>query len=110
MLGRSLLAQERPREAEAALTKAVDSWAIEYGRNSPGYATARASLGRAWAMQGRNAEAERALLESYPIILKSSRKPDHETAVVVRQWIESLYKATGRPQAAQQYFERLKQD
>jgi serine/threonine protein kinase/predicted Zn-dependent protease len=110
MLGRSLLAQERPREAEAALTKAVDSWAIEYGRNSPGYATARASLGRAWAMQGRNAEAERALLESYPIIRKSSRKPDHETAVVVRQWIESLYKATGRPQAAQQYFEQLKQD
>jgi len=110
MLGRSLLAQERPREAEAALTKALDSWVIEYGRSSPGYATARAALGRAWALQGRNAEAERALLESYPILLNSSRKPDRETAVVVRQWIESLYKATGRPQAAQQYFEQLQQD
>jgi len=110
MLGRSLLAQDRPKEAEGVLTKALDSWAIEYGRESLGYATARAYQGRAMALQGRNDDAERALLESYPILLNSSRSPDRETTTLVRQWIETLYKATGRPQVAQQYFERVKRD
>ncbi|HEY4366539.1 MAG TPA: serine/threonine-protein kinase [Steroidobacteraceae bacterium] len=108
MLGHSLLAQGRPKDAETVLQKAVASWLIQYGKNSPGYATALAFMGRAWALQGRNAEAERALLESYPIILKSSRAPDRETAALVRQWIESLFKTTGRAPAAQQYFEQLK--
>lgn len=109
MLGRALLEQGRARDAEAALTEAMNSWVIEYGPKHPGYATARAALGRAWALQGRYAEAEHALLESYPIILQSTRKSDHETALVVHQWIESLYKATGHTQSAQRYFEQLQQ-
>lgn len=107
LLGRSLLGQHQPKEAEAALRNAVASWQIEYGAKSPGYAVALASLGRAWSLQGKLAEAEPALLESYPVIHRSTREMDRETAANVRQWIEQLYQQLGRPQAAQAYFEHL---
>lgn len=107
MLGRALLAQQQPKEAEAALDKAVASWRIEYDRDSPGYTMARASLARAQALQGRLAEAEGALLESYPILHRSTREVDRESAGAVRQWIENLYKEMGRPEAAQKYFAQL---
>jgi len=106
-LGRSLLEQQQPREAQVALTKAVESWRIEYDKNSPGFATAQASLGRAWALQGKLAEAENALLESYPVIRRGTRATDRETASAVRQWIEDLYAAQGKPEAARDYFQRV---
>lgn len=108
MLGRTKLELGRAAEAEATLTQAVQSWKLEYGEKSPGYALARASLGRALALQKRFAEAEPALIESYPILSQSSRGVDHEVANVVRRWIEDLYRATGRPEAAQKYFSSLR--
>jgi tetratricopeptide (TPR) repeat protein len=107
MLGRTELEQGRAKDAELDLRKALDSWRLQYGEKSAGYAMARACLGRALAVQGRLAEAEPALLESYPIILKSPRGADAQTANMVHRWIESLYQSKGQPAAAQQYFERL---
>jgi tetratricopeptide (TPR) repeat protein len=107
MLGRAELEQGRAQDAELDLRKALDSWRLQYGEKSAGYAMARACLGRALAVQGRLAEAEPALLESYPIILKSPRGADAQTANMVHRWIESLYQSKGQPAAAQQYFERL---
>lgn len=106
-LGRSLLAQQRPKEAQDAFNKAIASWQIEYDRNSPGYAMARASLARAQALQGQLAQAEPALLESYPILHRSTREVDRELANTVRQWIENLYLQMGKPDAAQEYFKQL---
>jgi hypothetical protein len=56
-------------------------------------------------VQGRFAEAEPALLETYPVLLRA-RMEEHHTASV-RRWIEDLYRATGRPQQAQAYFQRV---
>jgi eukaryotic-like serine/threonine-protein kinase len=107
MLGRTLLAQNKLAEAQTILTSAADAWRLGYGDKSPGYAMARASLARVWVLQGAHAKAEPVLLESYPILAGSSRTPDIESSRLVRQWIEDLYKRTGRPEAAQEYFTRL---
>jgi hypothetical protein len=56
-------------------------------------------------MQGRFAEAEPALLETYPILI-GARMSEHHTASVHR-WIEDLYRSTGRPQQAQAYFQQV---
>ncbi len=66
MLGRAQLELGRPQQAEATLKRALEEWSKDYGAASPYYAQARAVLGRAWAMQRRFAEAEPALLETYP--------------------------------------------
>lgn len=105
MLGRTLLEMNEAPEAEATLQRALDEWSKEYGAASPWYAQARAFLGRAWAMQGRYKEAEPALLETYPVLVRA-RLDDHLMATV-RGWIEDLYRATGRPQQAQAYFQQV---
>lgn len=107
MLGRTLLAENKLGEAQATLAEAVASWRVEYGEGSTGYAMTRAYLGRTWALQGRLTDAEPALLQSYPILLNSSRGPDHESAQLIRQWIEELYQQMRRPDAAQKYFASL---
>lgn len=107
MRGRTQLAQGQAHAAQATLTEAVGCWRIEYGPASQGYAMARASLGRAWALQGRLSEAEPALIESYPILAQSTRRPNREAAGIVRQWIENLYQSMGRPEAAQKYFSQF---
>ncbi len=104
-LGRTLLELNRPQDAEATLQRALDEWSKEWGTASPWYALARAFLGRAWAMQGRFAEAEPALLETYPVLVRA-RMDEHHTASV-RLWIEDLYRATGRSQQAQAYFQQV---
>jgi tetratricopeptide (TPR) repeat protein len=108
MLGRSLLELGRTNEAELALIKALDSWRMQYGNESsrPGYAMARAALGRTWALQGHLEKAEAPLLESYPVIRRSPLGPDREDALTVRQWIVSLYQSMGRPAAAEAYFQQ----
>jgi len=105
MLGRTLLEMNRAQEAEAALRRALDGWSKEFGTSSPWYALARAFLGRACAMQGRFAEAEPALLETYPVLIRA--KVDEHHIAYVRRWIEDLYRATGRPQQAQAYFQQV---
>ena len=104
-LGRTLLELHRPQDAEATLQSALGEWSKAVGTASPLYALARAFLGRAWALQGRFAEAEPALLESYPVLVRA-RLDEHHTASV-RRWIEDLYRSTGRPQQAQAYFQQV---
>ena len=106
-LGRSLLELNRPKDAEATLQAALDEWSKSLGTASPLYALARAFLGRSWAMQGRFAEAEPALLESYPVLVRA-KLDEHHTATV-RRWIEDLYRATGRSQQAQAYFRQVQE-
>ena len=108
MLGRTLLELNRPKDAEATLQRALDGWSKQFGTASPWYALARAFLGRAWALQGRYAEAEPALLETYPVLLRA-RMEEHHTASV-RRWIEDLYRSTGRPQQAQAYFKQVQSE
>jgi eukaryotic-like serine/threonine-protein kinase len=104
MLGRTLLEVNRPQEAEATLQRALEGWK-EVGTTSPWYSLARAFLGRAWAMQGRFAEAEPALLETYPVLVRAGIDEHHTAAV--RRWIEELYRSTGRPQQAAAYFQQV---
>jgi tetratricopeptide (TPR) repeat protein len=105
MLGRTLLELRRPREAEDTLQAAMTEWSKEYGTGSPWYALARAFQGRAWALQGRLADAEPVLLETYPVLVRA-RMDERQTAAV-RSWIEELYRTTGRPQQAQAYFKQV---
>jgi serine/threonine protein kinase/Tfp pilus assembly protein PilF len=105
MLGRTQLELGHAEQAEATLQRALAEWSKEYGADSPYYAQARAVLGRAWAAQRRFAEAEPALLETYPVLVKA--RLDDQLTATVRQWIEDLYRATGRPQQAQAYFQQL---
>lgn len=105
MLGRTQLELNKPRDAEQTLQSALDEWSKEWGTASPWYALARAFLGRAWAIQGRFAEAEPALLETYPVLVRA-RMDEHHVASV-HGWIEDLYRSTGRPQQAQAYFQQV---
>lgn len=106
-LGRTQLALRRPKDAQIPLTEAVEAWRVEYGENSSGYASAAAALGRAKALQGDYAGAEPALLAAYPILNNSTRMGERDMAKDIRQWIEDLYRAMGRPAAAKEYFTSL---
>lgn len=108
-LGRTQLALHRPKEAQQSLVEAVKIWQVEYGQDSSGYNIANAALAWARALQGHYAEAEPALLKSYPMLSTSTRKSDREMAADVRKWIEELYSDMGRPTAATEYFSSLKQ-
>jgi eukaryotic-like serine/threonine-protein kinase len=104
-LGRTLLELNRPQDAEATLQSALSEWSEAVGTANPLYCLARAFLGRAWAMQGRFAEAEPALLESYPVLVRAGIDEHHRTTV--HRWIEDLYRSTNRPQQAQVYFQQV---
>jgi serine/threonine protein kinase/tetratricopeptide (TPR) repeat protein len=108
-LGRTQLALHRPKEAQQSLLEAVKIWQVEYGQDSAGYNIANAALARAQALQGNYAEAEPALLKSYPKLNASTRKNDREMAADVHRWIEQLYADLGRPTAAMEYFSSLQQ-
>jgi serine/threonine-protein kinase len=107
ILGRTQLALDQRQAAEATLKSAVESWRLQYGERSPGYAMARASLGRALTLQSRYRDAEPMLLEGYPVLAKSTRPADRDSASVVRGWIEDLYGRMGRPGAARTYFQEV---
>jgi serine/threonine-protein kinase len=104
-LGRAQLELNRPRDAEETLQRALGEWSKAFGATSPYYALARAFLGRAWALQKRYAEAEPALLEGYPVLVRARMSEHHISSV--RRWIEDLYQATGRSQQAAAYFEQV---
>jgi eukaryotic-like serine/threonine-protein kinase len=107
MLGRTYLEQRRPKEAQPALEEALASWRVQYGETNSRTAGARAALGRAYALQGQFKEAETAMLSSYPILAVSTRLADLDLARSVHSWIEELYAAMGRKQAAAEYFARI---
>jgi tetratricopeptide (TPR) repeat protein len=108
-LGRTLLELKRYKEAQATLDQAVEAWATSYGKDSSGYAAASALRGRAWARLGNTADAERAFADSYPVLVLSEVSPDVVSAHELRTWIEELYKQQQRPEAAHDFFARLKQ-
>ncbi len=108
-LGRTLLELQRFKEAETTLDRAIEAWAASYGEDSPGHALAVAIRGRVWAKQGRTEDAEQALTASYPILAGSKVPADVEYAREVRGWIEDLYDEQRRPEAARDFFARLKQ-
>lgn len=108
-LGRTLLELKRLDEAAKVLDQAVDAWVAAYGENSTGHALATAIRGRVWAQQGRVEEAEHALITSYPILASSKVPADIESAQEARSWIEALYNQQQRPEAARDFFARLKQ-
>jgi hypothetical protein len=56
-------------------------------------------------MQRRFAEAEPALLETYPVLVRA-RMNEHHTASV-RRWIEDLFQSSDRAQQAAAYFEQV---
>jgi tetratricopeptide (TPR) repeat protein len=105
MLGRAQLELGRPRQAEATLKRALEAWSTNYGVKSAYYAQTRAVLGRTWAVQRRFAEAEPALIETYPLLVQA--RLDDQLTATVRRWIEDLYRTTGQPQQAQAYFEQV---
>ncbi len=105
MLGRAQLELGRPEQAEATLKRALEAWSTDYGVKSAYYAQTRAVLGRTWAVQRRFAEAEPALLETYPLLVQA--RLDDQLTATVHRWIEDLYRATGRPQQAQAYFQQV---
>jgi Tfp pilus assembly protein PilF len=107
MLGRALVEQHRPMDALAPLTEAAAAWDAEYGKTSAGYAIATAARARAQTLLGKYAEAEPALLAAYPLLNNSARPGDRELAKDLRYWIEDLYRALGRPSAANEYFTSL---
>jgi eukaryotic-like serine/threonine-protein kinase len=107
LLGRTRIEAGRPRDANAVLGEALDAWRKEYGEQSAEFASTRATLGRGWALQGRVQDAEQALLESYPILLRSPRRRDRDTASDTHQWIVDLYDSVGRPAVAREYFARI---
>ncbi len=108
-LGRTLLELQRLKEAGTTLDRAIETWAVSYGKDSSGYAAASALRGRVWARLGNTPEAERAFATSYPILMHSEVSADVVSAQEVRGWIEDLYNQLRRPEAAQAFFARLKQ-
>ena len=106
IVGRQQLDLGQPHEAEATLELALKLWSTDYGRSSVWYAQARAISGRALAMQRRFAEAETALIESYPLLVRA--RPGDQLTASARDWIEDLYRDTGRPEQAHAYFEQLR--
>ena len=105
MLGRAQLELGRPQQAEVTLKRALEAWSTDYGVKSAYYAQTRAVLGRTWAVQRRFAEAEPALIETYPVLVQA--RLDDQLTATVHRWIEELYRATGRPQQAQAYFQQV---
>jgi hypothetical protein len=107
MLGRSLLGQHKPLEAEQYLSKALQLMNDNLGETSTWSALCRAALGGASLMQGKLKEAEPVLLDSYAVIQRSERAEDREMAAQVRSWIEDLYRQQKRPDAAREYFAKV---
>jgi tetratricopeptide (TPR) repeat protein len=105
MLGRHYLDLGQPQEAEATLKLALERWSADDGPGTVWYAQARAILGRTLAVQRKFAEAEPALIETYPLLVQAGL--DELFAASVRGWIEDLYRETGRQQQAQAYFQQL---
>jgi tetratricopeptide (TPR) repeat protein/tRNA A-37 threonylcarbamoyl transferase component Bud32 len=102
-LGRAELALGRPEEASRALVRAEQIAARAYATGSPALASIRAAQGGALVAQGRFAQAEPLLKESYPILLSVRGREDAYTKQVER-WITQLYKGMGQGALADEYF------
>jgi serine/threonine-protein kinase len=107
MLGRTFIQLNKPIEAERSLRTALDLMSTNLGPTSTWAALCRLALAKVSMMQGRYADAEPVLLKDYPVIVRSQRAEDREMAAQVRTWIEELYRAQNRPQAAAEYFAKV---
>jgi serine/threonine protein kinase/tetratricopeptide (TPR) repeat protein len=107
MLGRTFLALNKPQDAQPVLERALELMNENLGEDSIWSTMCRAALARSWMLQQRLADAEPVLLAAYPLIAKSSRAEDQEMAAHVRTWIEELFRAQNRPEAARAYFAKI---
>lgn len=102
--GRLLVETDRAggaAQAEPLLNDAIRIWPVQLGADTVGEAVAKACLGRALYLQGKDPTLARQLLEfAYPIILAAIGK-DHELAKRVRKWLSDLNsRGSGMPPAA----------
>jgi serine/threonine protein kinase/tetratricopeptide (TPR) repeat protein len=94
-----LLAVGRLRDAEVAFRRTVDLRRAQYGERSLFVADPTAWLGRCLARDGRFAEAEPLLLESYPQLL-AGVGPDYPETRAARDSLRAVYAALGEPDRA----------
>jgi len=105
-LGRALIESERPAEAQAKLTRALQIANRAYSSDSPAMAAINAALGGALLGQHRLTDAEPLLRDAYPILL-TVRGPEDFYSNQVRDWITALYAGMGQTQKAAVYFDSL---
>jgi eukaryotic-like serine/threonine-protein kinase len=105
-LGRAQLALQQPRQASESLAKAAAIAKQQYASDSIAVASIIAAQGAALLEQNRLAEAERPLLDSYPVLL-SVRGPNDAYTTQVRTWITALYERQGKKEQAAEYFASL---
>ncbi len=83
---------ERPADAEAPLEEAARIWADEFGDRSPEHAIARATLARAWFLQGKRPDEIAEVLRKSLAIVVAVRGEDNKTAQVIRAWLNEVRK------------------
>ena len=106
MLGRAQLELDRPQEAEATLKRALEEWSKDYGvKQRVLRAGACRSRPGAGPCKGGSPKPSRRC--SRAIRCWCERDCDDQLTATVRRWIEDLYRATGRPQQAQAYFQQV---
>lgn len=93
--GRTFVQAERPVDAEAPLEEAVRIWADEFGDRSPEHAIARATLARAWFLQGKRPDEIAGILRKSLAIIVAVRGEDNKTAQVIRGWLNDVTKGSG---------------
>ena len=101
-LGALLLEGGEPGEAEPLLTSAVGIWRRTLSADHWYIAYGESGLGACWTALGRYAEAEPLLLDSYSILRTASGVPQR-LVVSSLQRLSDLYRAWGKPAAAERY-------
>ena len=102
VLGKGLVEQGHPREAEAPLREAL---AVRRSRLPVGHwqtASAESALGRCLARQGRFREAEPLVVGAYERLL-SDRGPRHERTTDALANVVDLYQRWNKPALAAEY-------
>ena len=107
MLGRAQLELSRPQEAEETLQARAGRVVEGLRRKQRLYALARAvSRHGRGPLQRRFARSRsRRCSRRYPVLVRA--RLSEQLTATVRRWIEELYRATGRPQQAQAYFQQV---
>ncbi len=86
--GNALLEGQNAGGAEAPLEEASDAWRIELGERSPEHAISKASLARAWFVQGKRLNEVPPILRASLAIIVAVRGVQDPSAEVVRQWLK----------------------
>ncbi|HYM36250.1 MAG TPA: serine/threonine-protein kinase, partial [Steroidobacteraceae bacterium] len=98
--------QKRFREAESIATEGRNAIGNNFGTAHWRYAAYNGTLGAAMTGQGRYAEAESILLNSYAQLCKT-RGQSNRTTLLSLQHVIDLYDAWGKPRQAAEYRAKL---